>query len=78
MFNGQYSTDYGALFAATAISIIPVLLIYLFFQKQFIAGIAASAVKDNISSGTRLRVPEFDIGGRHERSIQNKNISAGT
>ena len=43
MFNGQYSTDYGALFAA--ISIIPVLLIYLFFQKQFIAGIAASAVK---------------------------------
>lgn len=45
MFNGQYSTDYGALFAATAISIVPVLLIYLFFQKQFIAGIAASAVK---------------------------------
>ena len=29
MFNGQYSTDYGALFAATAISIVPVLLIYL-------------------------------------------------
>lgn len=45
MFNGQYSTDYGALFAATAISIVPVLLIYLFFQKQFIAGIASSAVK---------------------------------
>lgn len=45
MFSGQYSTDYGALFAATAISILPVLLIYLFFQKQFIAGIAASAVK---------------------------------
>ena len=45
MFNGQYSTDYGALFAATAISIIPVLIIYLVFQKQFIAGIAASAVK---------------------------------
>ena len=56
MFNGQYSTDYGALFAATAISIIPVLLIYLFFQKQFIAGIAASAVKDDgiqiINGGT--------------------------
>lgn len=45
MFNGQYSTDYGALFAATAVSIIPVLLIYLFFQRQFIAGIASSAVK---------------------------------
>lgn len=45
MFNRQYSTDYGALFAATTISIIPVLVIYLIFQKQFIAGIAASAVK---------------------------------
>lgn len=45
MFSGQYSTDYGALFAATAISIIPVLIIYLIFQKQFIAGIASSAVK---------------------------------
>ena len=45
MFSGQYSTDYGALFAATAISIIPVLIIYLIFQKQFIEGIASSAVK---------------------------------
>lgn len=45
MFSGQYSTDYGALFAATAISIIPVLLIYLVFQKQFIAGVASAAVK---------------------------------
>lgn len=45
MFNGQYATDYGALFAATAISIVPVLAMYLFFQKQFIAGIVASAVK---------------------------------
>ncbi|MDD2972179.1 MAG: carbohydrate ABC transporter permease [Lachnospiraceae bacterium] len=45
MFSGQYATDFGAMFAATAISIIPVLLTYLIFQKQFIAGIAASAVK---------------------------------
>ena len=45
MFNGQYATDYGALFAASAISIIPVLIVYLIFQKQFIAGIASSAVK---------------------------------
>lgn len=45
MFNGRYSTDYGALFAATVISIVPVLIIYIIFQKQFIAGIASSAVK---------------------------------
>ena len=34
-FNGRYSTDYGGLFAATAISIIPVLIIYIIFQKRF-------------------------------------------
>lgn len=45
IFSGQYSTDYGTLFAATAISIIPMLLIYLIFQKQFIAGVTSAAVK---------------------------------
>ena len=45
MFNGRFSTDYGGLFAATAVSIIPVLMVYLFFQRRFIDGITASAVK---------------------------------
>ncbi|MDN5372139.1 MAG: multiple sugar transport system permease protein [Carnobacterium sp.] len=44
-FNGQYGTDYGGLFAATSITIIPVVIVYLFFQKQFIAGIASGSVK---------------------------------
>lgn len=44
-FNGRYGTDYGGLFAATTISIIPVLVIYLIFQKRFIAGAAAASVK---------------------------------
>lgn len=44
-FNGQYGTDYGGLFAATSIAIIPVVIVYLVFQKQFIAGIASGAVK---------------------------------
>jgi multiple sugar transport system permease protein len=44
-FNGQYGTDYGGLFAATSIAIIPVVIVYLVFQKQFIAGIATGAVK---------------------------------
>lgn len=44
-FNGRYATDYGGLFAATAISIIPVLIIYVIFQKRFVAGVAAGAVK---------------------------------
>lgn len=45
MFNGQYNTDYGSLFAATVVSIVPILVVYIIFQKQFIAGIASSAVK---------------------------------
>ncbi|SEA31082.1 multiple sugar transport system permease protein [Lachnospiraceae bacterium NK3A20] len=45
MFSGRYSTDYAGLFAATAIAIIPVIIFYIIFQKRFIAGISASAVK---------------------------------
>lgn len=45
MFSGRYSTDYAGLFAATSIAIIPVVICYLAFQKQFIQGIASSAVK---------------------------------
>jgi multiple sugar transport system permease protein len=45
MFNGQYGTDYGGLFAATSIAIIPVIVVYMIFQKQFIAGIASGSGK---------------------------------
>lgn len=45
MFNGQYGTDYGGLFAATSISIIPVIIVYIIFQKQFIAGVATGSGK---------------------------------
>lgn len=45
MFSGQYATDYGGLFAATSISIIPVLIVYIFFQKKFIEGVTSSSVK---------------------------------
>ncbi|MBS4218521.1 carbohydrate ABC transporter permease [Bacillus sp. FJAT-49711] len=45
IFNGQYGTDYGGLFAATSVAIIPVLIIYLVFQKQFIAGIQSGSGK---------------------------------
>ena len=44
-FNGRYSTDFGGLFAATTLSILPVLIVYLIFQKRFIAGAASAAVK---------------------------------
>lgn len=44
-FNGQYGTDYGGLFAATSLAIVPVIIIYVIFQKQFIAGIASGSGK---------------------------------
>lgn len=44
-FSGRYSTDFGGLFAATTLSILPVLVVYLIFQKRFIAGAASAAVK---------------------------------
>ncbi len=44
-FNGRYATDYGGLFPATTISILPVIIVYVIFQKRFIAGVAAGAVK---------------------------------
>lgn len=44
-FSGRYGTDYGGLFAATTISIIPVIVVYIIFQRRFIAGAASAAVK---------------------------------
>lgn len=44
-FNGQYGTDYGGLFAATSLAIVPVIIVYLVFQRQFIAGIASGSGK---------------------------------
>lgn len=45
MFNGRYATNYGGLFAATVISIVPVIVVYTIFQKRFVAGVAAGSVK---------------------------------
>ena len=45
LFNGRYSTDYGGLFAATTISILPVIIVYVIFQKRFLAGVAAGPVR---------------------------------
>lgn len=45
MFIGQYSSEYGLIMAASVISIIPVLIVFLSFQKYFVEGIAATGVK---------------------------------
>jgi N-acetylglucosamine transport system permease protein len=41
----QYSADWGALFAALVIIIIPTMMVYLFFQRQISEGLTAGAVK---------------------------------
>lgn len=41
----QYRTEWGPLFAALLISMVPVLLFYVLFQKQITGGITAGAVK---------------------------------
>lgn len=43
--NGQYSQKYPELMMAALISCIPMIVIYIFFQKQFIEGIATSGGK---------------------------------
>jgi N-acetylglucosamine transport system permease protein len=41
----QYSADWGALFAALFIVMLPTMIVYLFFQRQISAGLTAGAVK---------------------------------
>lgn len=44
-FQGLYSTDWTLLMAASCITLLPVLLIYLFAQRYFIEGITLSGLK---------------------------------
>ncbi|QIN85179.1 ABC transporter permease subunit [Rubrobacter tropicus] len=44
-FRGQYTTDFALLMAGSAISIIPVLIVYIIGQRQIIEGIATTGMK---------------------------------
>lgn len=46
LLQGQYNIYYARLMAATVISIIPVLIIFLFAQKFFIQGISMTGMKE--------------------------------
>jgi multiple sugar transport system permease protein len=45
LFQGQYATSWGIVFAASAIAVIPVIAIFVALQRQFIGGITAGALK---------------------------------
>jgi multiple sugar transport system permease protein len=42
---GQYSNDYPSMMAAAVLAILPMVIIYIIFQKQFVEGIATSGGK---------------------------------
>lgn len=46
-FKGEQGAtmDIGPLMAMACVTILPVLLLYLFFQKYFVEGVAASGIK---------------------------------
>ena len=45
LFVGQNTIQYGAAFAGTLISLLPMLILYLFGQKYFVQGMASSGLK---------------------------------
>jgi raffinose/stachyose/melibiose transport system permease protein len=44
-FQGEHASQYTLLMAGVVISIIPVLIIFLFLQRYFVTGLTAGAVK---------------------------------
>jgi multiple sugar transport system permease protein len=44
LFQGHHLTDWGLVFAASAIAIVPVILVFAIFQRQFISGLSSGAL----------------------------------
>jgi len=44
-FTGQFGTDYSSILAMSAISMIPMLVVFVIFQKQFVQGTAQTGMK---------------------------------
>ncbi len=45
LFRGQYSTDWGLVFAASVLALVPVITVYVIFQRQFVAGLTSGGLK---------------------------------
>ena len=45
MFISQYSSEYGLIMAASVVTLIPVLIVFLSLQRFFVQGIAATGMK---------------------------------
>jgi multiple sugar transport system permease protein len=45
LFQGEHSTSWGLVFAASTIAVVPVIAIFVTFQRQFVSGLVAGALK---------------------------------
>lgn len=45
LFQGQNATQWGLVFAASVIAVLPVIVVFLIFQKYFVQGLSSGAVK---------------------------------
>ncbi len=45
LFQGQHATSWGLVFAASVIAVVPVIAIFVAFQRQFVSGITSGALK---------------------------------
>jgi alpha-1,4-digalacturonate transport system permease protein len=44
-FSGEYAVDWNSMLAMSTISMVPMLIIFLIFQRQFVQGTATSGMK---------------------------------
>ena len=42
---GQYITDYGFLMAASALAVVPMIIVYIIFQRAFVDSITMTGIK---------------------------------
>lgn len=45
-FSGQFSVDWNSLLAMAVVTMVPVLVVFLIFQKQFVKGMVVSGMKE--------------------------------
>jgi multiple sugar transport system permease protein len=45
MYSSQFNTSYGLILAASTVSLLPLLILFLIGQKQFIQGVATTGIK---------------------------------
>lgn len=55
LFSDSAGTDFGATFAMSVLSLVPILIIFFFFQKQLVEGISTQGLKGIIAENSSIR-----------------------